>query len=64
MCKFEILHSQTFYHDNLILQIQRDTCLDLFYINIHRINTKTDHDLFGVFMTYDDAIKKFNTIKL
>lgn len=59
-----IIKTKTFHNSNLELQIIHHTDLDYYSINIHRDNTNTDHDIFGMFITLKDAITKFNQISL
>lgn len=59
-----IIKTKTFHNSNLKLQIIHHTDLDYYSINIHRDNTNTNHDIFGMFVTLKDAITKFNQIQL
>lgn len=71
-----ILHNQTlspnyiikaqkaFHYSNLLLQLIYDSYLDIYIINIHRVNDSTDSDIFGLFTTLKQATTKFNSITL
>ncbi len=59
-----VIESKTFHNSNLELQIVHHTDLDYYTINIHRDNTNTDHDIFGMFVTLKDAKIKFDQISL
>jgi hypothetical protein len=59
-----IILEKSFHHDNLKLQLIHDVDLQIFTINIHRQNTNTNYDIFGIFTTLSQAEIKFHSIKL
>lgn len=60
----KIIKTKLFHHNNVELQLVFEPSLDIYSINIYRINSRTNHDLFGMFMSLDKAMLKFNSISL
>ena len=60
----QILESKSFHHNDLFLHIIHDTDFDHYTINIYHKSDRTNHCLFGYFMTFESAKAKFDTIRL
>jgi len=60
----QIVKAKRFHHNNLELQIVYENDLDYWHIDILQINTNEIHDMFGMFQTLEQAVKKFNSISL
>lgn len=59
-----IIHKRAFHHNNLTLQLLHHEAEAVYTISILRENTGQEHDLWGLFLSEDDALAKFNTISL
>jgi hypothetical protein len=64
MSTTQIPQPKLFHHNNLQLSIVYDSHFDIYTIEIHRLNDNTTFNPFGIFLTLQHAISKFNTIKL
>lgn len=60
----EVVLERRCWGGSLILQIIHDTIYDVWWLNVHRVGSATDHDLWGLFTDYQDAVTKFNMVQL
>lgn len=62
----QIMMQRPYHHGNLLLQLIWDPRLEIYSINIHRVNDRTDHDLWGIWVQEDHAlaVAKFQSISL
>lgn len=69
----EIIATRTFHLGNLVLRLIVDHDMKLFRIQAYRVNDRTSHDLWGVWLIGDDedradiqlqATRKFTSIQL
>jgi hypothetical protein len=63
---YKIVDSKSFHHDNLILQLCYDTLMDIYIIQVIRVNTRESFSFWGMWPAewLDAATKKFNSIVL
>lgn len=59
-----VIATKEFFHNNLILCLIFDTHFEIWSIDIYRVNANNWHNLHGMFFNKDQAMEKFNNIRL
>ena len=59
-----VILERRFHNTNLILQVIEDTVFQVYWLNIHRDNDTSDHNIWGLFVDREDAIAKFDMVTL
>lgn len=63
---YEVRQQKLFHHQNLVLQLLWDPRTRCYVINVHRLNDRSDHDMWGLWLDdqYEQALAKYQGIVL